>query len=733
MKKIRVDLENCYGINKLQHEFDFSTKNGCVIYASNGTMKTSFAKTFIDISNGNEPSDRIFNRPTMFNIEKMTNDIYNTIEADDIFVIESFKDNFNFEKISKLLVKRELKDRYDEIFNDIQIAKERLIRKMASLSKLRQVDIEDKFINDFPNLEGNFLDNLVLLEDEIDGNIEIPVTDIIYKIIFDDNILKFIKKDKIFNSIEEYTEKYLELIDKSEIFEKNVFTHNHAGNVGKELGKNNFFDAKHEVSLRNGQIIKSEEELEYVIQEQKDKILSDDNLKEIFEEIDSGLDKNKDTREFKKIIGNYPEIIPELRDIPEFKKKIWISILNTEKDLFCELIRIYTNGKDEIKEITLAAKNEESTWKDIVNLFNKRFFVPFMINVVNQEDVILKNEVPTIEFIYDDDNDQKTMNKDELLGILSNGEKRALYLLNIIYEIEARRLEQKPVLIITDDLADSFDYQNKYAIVEYLNDVLKEAFFKIIILTHNFDFYRTVGSRLDINRENCYMVLKNQDEIKIVDGQYLNSVFSYWKRQLNGRNVNNHKRIVIAAIPFVRNLIEYVYGHNHNDYNILTNLLHLRGNSESILLSDLKRIYSENWNVTLIIDDDKSVFDFIFEEVEYIIDDNVDEINLENKIALSMAIRLIAEDFMIAQISDPDKVEEIKRQKSKQTRKLFELFKDENDSVPILKYLEQVNLMTPENIHINSFMYEPILDMSDYHLKMLYQEIKAANDARVSN
>src|SRR5690606_1088224 len=39
--------------------------------------------------------------------------------------------------------------------------------------------------------------------------------------------------------------------------------------------------------------------------------------------------------------------------------------------------------------------------------------------------------------------------------------------------------------------------------------------------------------------------------------------------------------------------------------------------------------------------------------------------------------------------------------------------------------LEQVNLMTPENIHINSFMYEPILDMSNQHLKSLLTDVKA--------
>lgn len=52
MEKLKVSLENCYGIKKLEHNFDFSDGKTCSIYASNGTMKTSFAKTFKDISNG---------------------------------------------------------------------------------------------------------------------------------------------------------------------------------------------------------------------------------------------------------------------------------------------------------------------------------------------------------------------------------------------------------------------------------------------------------------------------------------------------------------------------------------------------------------------------------------------------------------------------------------------------------------------------------------------------------
>lgn len=730
MEKLVVDLENCYGICKLEYEFDFSRQNGCLIYASNGTMKTSFAKTFLDISNSDMPSDRIYGRPTTANIQKMDNGTLLTIEPEDIFVIESFKDEFNFEKISRLLVNNELKNKYDRLFNDIQKAKDRLIKKMASLSKLRQADVEEKFIEDFKDYDDSFLDILISLEDKIDGNIEIPVKDIRYKVIFDDRVINFIKNDEIFNSIDEYSAKYSELIDKSAIFEKNVFTHNNAITVGKDLDKNGFFKAKHQVTLKTGTLIKSKIELEKLIDEEKEDILSDDRLKELFEKIDSGLDRNNEAREFKRIIGNYPEIIPELNDIPKFKQSIWISIFNTEKEIFSGLIGIYKNGKDDIEEIIREAKDEESSWRAVIELFNKRFFVPFKVNLINQEDVVLKDKVkPTVEFIYGDDTEEKCMNKDELLGILSNGEKKALYLLNVIYEIEARKLDGNPVLIILDDIADSFDYQNKYAIVEYLNDILKEDFFKLIILTHNFDFYRTVHSRLNIPRDNCHMVLKEPNEIKIVPGQYLNSAFNFWKRQLNGNIANNHKRTLIAAIPFVRNLIEYVDGKDSNDYKLLTDLLHIKENSASRRLSDLQRIYTDVWNVNFRIDYDDTIFDLIFQEAESIIGENIDGINLENKITLSIAIRLIAEDYMISKISDTDAISGIR---SYQTRNLYKLFKEENNIDPIISTLEQVNLMTPENIHMNSFMYEPILDMSDNHLKNLYNEIKEANDARNS-
>ena len=52
MNTLKLEMENCYGIQKIQQDIDFSKNNVAVIYAPNGTMKSSFAKTFEAIRDG---------------------------------------------------------------------------------------------------------------------------------------------------------------------------------------------------------------------------------------------------------------------------------------------------------------------------------------------------------------------------------------------------------------------------------------------------------------------------------------------------------------------------------------------------------------------------------------------------------------------------------------------------------------------------------------------------------
>lgn len=120
----------------------------------------------------------------------------------------------------------------------------------------------------------------------------------------------------------------------------------------------------------------------------------------------------------------------------------------------------------------------------------------------------------TLGFTFEDGVDKAQVERTALLHVLSTGEKKALYVLNIIFEIEARKKAQQQTIFVVDDIADSFDYKNKYAIVEYLKEISEESCFRQLILTHNFDFFRTINSRF-VSYSNCLMAFKTANGLGV--------------------------------------------------------------------------------------------------------------------------------------------------------------------------------------------------------------------------
>jgi hypothetical protein len=56
-------------------------------------------------------------------------------------------------------------------------------------------------------------------------------------------------------------------------------------------------------------------------------------------------------------------------------------------------------------------------------------------------------------------------------------------------------------------------------------------------------------------------------------------------------------------------------------------------------------------------------------------------------------------------------------------RDLIQFNLADHDDKKIKEIIERVLIITSENIHINSFMYEPIVDMSLEELRVLYSEV----------
>ena len=152
-------------------------------------------------------------------------------------------------------------------------------------------------------------------------------------------------------------------------------------------------------------------------------------------------------------------------------------------------------------------------------------------------------------------------------------------------------------------------------------------------------------------------------------------------------------------------------------------MLHYKDGTEDLKIDDYKFIFEKHFKKLTFpsIDLKKGVLDYIKETADYCLQQD-DGINLEYKLVLSIAIRILAEKFMIEKIRGVNPDYDTTKQ---QTGNLLQHFKDNFESlVEDIELLKRVNLITPANIHINAFMYEPILDMGFGELKDLYEKVK---------
>lgn len=761
MNKVTISLKNCYGINKLNTtEISFAKSKANVIYAKNGLMKTSFTKIFKKIQEGKKKDikDEIFgNVPVEVEIKVDNIDI----DKDEVFVIKSFESSYESSSIASLLINDDLKMKLEEVlqlrtnFLKILEEKSRLKVSKTSLGKIIY-ELENQIIEDFNLLDKSILQNLENFEIE---QLNYDFSLIKYSDIFDDGVLKKIKTDNFQEKIKEYLNKSNEIYSGYSFLDKGVFTLPKLKEVSKRLKANNFFVKENKIILDGNIENLNLKELEKKIKE------IESHLKDSaeFKEIENLLSDIKGIA-LKDTIETHPEIIDELKldNLDNFRKKLWHSYIKSEIENFELLKTKYIELKAEIENLNI----DETPWKEAINIFNNRFTLPFRMEVENLRSSIIGESVPKIVFSFckdgnienDSDKNWKKLNRDELekTDTLSQGEKRALYLLNIIFDIEKRKRENLKTLFIIDDIADSFDYKNKYAIVEYLREISKTDNFFMIILSHNFDFFRTISSRLVIDRENKLHAIKTNDEIKLIQEYYQDKPFIAWKDNLKQNKkycLIDVKKHILALIPFVRNLIEYGEDRNKNDLSIkndylfLTNLLHLKGKTKDINIGNLKIIYKEYLfrdDFDSNIKDDEKIYEMIIDVADTIVEDD----RLENKIIIAIAIRLLAEEYMQKEIENAQNIfvwkETTGKGKSKKTIskssngiEYLEFVSSQNNQTMTLfngfiqigenenrKTLESVNIMTPENIHLNSFMYEPILDMDIVELKNLYEKVK---------
>jgi len=727
-------------------------------------MKSSFAKTFytLQLDWEDEPKDLMFPwRKPKYDI--FVNDTKTQISPENIFVVSHLEKSLNFKNTETLLLKQSSKDNYQKEIDKIIESENVFLSQLSKFMKWYSPDkVKEVLLESFAKKD--LFEVIKFINVSVsDGKDEIFDGEDFYK-LFNEKSYKFI------NDHQKLIKKYIDVINdwfEAAEYLSSDFNHYRAEKVNDEVWKRKFFEWSHKIALYNSKEDKyddilSKEEFKQKIDEEAEKIFGSPEAKKELQKINGAI-KNADLEDLRDYLLTKEKILIKLWHVDSFRREVLVDKIKKIKSSYDEYFDKIIAWEKNIKVILNEAKKDRDLWDASIIEFNNRFLdLPFDLKVQNFDEILTKQQEPKIVFNFKDreTNEKiKEVSEDDLKEVLSGWEKRALYLLNIIFEIKARKEEHIETLLVIDDIADSFDYKNKYAIVEYLKDISEELdIFKIIILTHNFDFFRTINSRLNIQKSwlekdddgkikneiksKRLLASRGKENIILEEFEFDDDPFKNWKKKLTEKNI-------IALIPFVRNLIEY-WVNKKIDYLLLTHILHKKSelvyctnwknknfedynqeiwdikitNTENINLHSLSKVFE----VYLWIDISWIEDFLLYEKLKELADIDTDEGKLEDKIILAIWIRLVAEEFMINKINNSNFVNKIIQS---QTGKLISKIKKtkkwwwfEEITKNDLNILDRVNIITPENIHLNSFMYEPILDMDIIELKRLYEDVK---------
>ena len=698
-------FNNVYGIKELKNTnlIDGNT----LIYAPNGVMKTSFSDGVRDIINGDMPKD-VFTNPNILSEFELENNGVIVSSNDSNFTIDAFvfnvndynNDIFSDPRIGSLVMSNSLKvkyktilDKYYKVKNDFNllISKDVLGRK--------KVDENDfNFLsnvfgsNDFVKvLEG--LPNLNEYTDEYYGKIA-------YLDLFNEKVETIISSSEFVDKCNNYNS-YIDIELDKEVFNSG-FTFDSLQKLLKEFNTNSFFKAGHKVVLKSKGEMGENELLNYIDSIVK-KVYGSDEAQKLFNEAKSILDKNPNTRKLILTIKENPRHLKEISNLTNFKKNVIFTKMSGHKDLIDNLRNELEEYSNALEEIVKEAESATETWKKVLDNYNSRFITnKFDVEIENLTDAVLDLKPPVFKRKIKGTNQEITT---EIFKRFSSGEKRAVLILNLMFEIELRK--NKQFTLVLDDISDSFDYKNKYAIIECLKDFSELSNIQLIILTHNFDFYRSLRIALKDTLQSKLLAYSNDGQVTLYDARQKHfedySYYSNWKN--NGKLID-----FISIIPFLRNIVQLEKNSKEPDYQELTKLLHYNSDLENKIFADFESI-TNKYNIKANFDLNQKYLSCIKIKAEEIINSaDINETNLQEKVVLGIFIRLFTDKYMwnkyVEKYGIDPEVSDVKNQ----SRYLYNLISndiDENKKSILLTAFT----IAPSFVHINSFMFEPLIDV----------------------
>ncbi len=695
------EMKNAYGIENLSVNYNNDKiLYQSLIYSRNGTFKTSFSKTLNNLTKGNieDIRDRLTDKPASIKIEFIKED-GTTTENDYekrfiVFSREVMEDsntgisNHN-QELSLLTIDKESKDKLNELMTK---STEKI--KDSLKDKLRKAGVNvDRSISllinkEFDNLNIN---DLQIIVEQVDKVEECDISKINLKNLF----------QKAYDPIDgekfkEAANSYVEIFNKrlnEELFDEE-FNDSNCLVFLDGIKKNNYLseEKKRGIILKGIEYYKYDD-IEKVFKEAIKNIAEDSSVLAANRELIKAMGTSVEAKKLQKQFNDDPLLINQLALGKTTIIKIALKQQELETDQFKELIRV---TKEEYSKIIDEAKDKKSDFENAIDIYKNRFKPIFDVSISNRTESLLGEKVPILCFRHERNKD-KEMSETEIKSILSSGEKTALNIISFIVEYEANKTDSP--IIILDDIVETFDYANRHAFIEYINDLVKENV-SVIILTHNYEFYRTLKSRIP-NLDNL-VAYSNKGKVYIEENRKINVDI---EKVFEINNINQF----IYAIPYMREIKTML----KEDTTILDNCLHYKRDTKNLVISSITREFPQ---ISFNDNQNDNYLSLLYELA--------DKVNTSNpydiipKTILSIACRLKIEEKIIG-----DNFELINDIESNQTAQLKDIYGDIL-TTKVLNLIEKVQISTPEFIHCNSFMYEPLIDIEGTYLLELYKEIR---------
>ena len=731
-------------INKAKNVFGISSLNGAnsldklnVIYAPNGTAKSSIADAIKNISVGDPVNDVYGNSPFPTYEFEIDGTVFNETNMIPFTVIKYCgveKFDLNEENdYSNLVVspsaKSLLNSSITAIKNSLNLIDNILLSAFKKKGKGKGQKFSNSLMESLSIIAGgteNITLNFALNFKTTINPLNETLTEEEVLSLANSKGKEILQRPEVSKSVANYAS----IINKKTIGKivDSEFDIDKLNNFKNHIIEDLYFDDNKKRLLNiDGSNLDKDQFLK-IVETENLNIYGTDDAKAELDKCRDAMNKNAGYAKFSKALLNKPSLVKHSLDYATFVNELFVTFLGTVnvKQIETEVINIKKEQAN-IASLRSSISGSDNALHEIWEKFKNRFkFNKYNLDIKNKFDALTGNELP--RFIkYQVGTNKEII--DPILLRFSTGEIRSYNLINFIIEVERTLLLGHPFTIILDDAVDSFDYKNKYGIIDYLTEIKDNPLIQIIILTHNFDFYRSIILSFGKNNANQYFMYKdNFGNVSLNDvksrGYYLSVTdFNSWKN--SGNEVK-----YLSFIPFLRNVLQLETNSNNHDVVDIDKYLHYEPSvSDSLDFSIIEPLMNRtNFRLPSSINSSNLYMNKLDEITAAITSSSIRETDLEFKIILGLYIRIYLERFLTKRIENRGGVVPTPNSNYARTISLINHAKrarylsDDELSIVI-----EANVVSPSYIHANSFMYEPLIDVDSSTLIDIANKIRTIN------